>query len=267
MISLAAVTADSIEEFVRVEHRDSVAVVRIDRPKANALSIVLLEQLVAALEKLGASPPGALVIWGGERIFAAGAEIGELADPVAAPQLLSGFRRAFDTLARFPRASIAAIAGFALGGGLELALACDFRICLAGAKLGQPEVELGLIPGAGGTQRLARLVGPARAKDIVMTGRHLEAEESRSIGLVDRVVRGDDVLRPALELAQQLASGPVVAHGLAKEAIDKGLELPLADALTLERALFDRALATEDARRGIESFLRDGPGRARFTGR
>jgi enoyl-CoA hydratase/carnithine racemase len=252
--------------LVRLEHRGSVAIVQLDRPKANTLSIQLLDELLAICQDLIEQPPGAVVVWGGERIFAAGADVRELADPASASLLVASFQRALEALAVIPRATIAAIAGFALGGGLELALACDLRVAGPSARLGMPEVHLGLIPGAGGTQRLTRLIGPARTKDLVMTGRQIDVEEAFRIGLVDRVAPSD-VLAAALELASELAAGPVIAHGLAKEAVDRGAELSLAEGLALERSLFERALASEDGRIGMESFLRDGPGRARFTGR
>jgi enoyl-CoA hydratase/carnithine racemase len=240
--------------------------VRIDRPKVNALSRLLLDDLAATFDAFGEELPGAVVVWGGERVFAAGADINELAEPSQAVELLASFRRAFDTIAAFPRATIAAISGYALGGGMELALACDLRVASVAARLGQPEILLGLIPGAGGTQRLARLVGPARAKDLVLTGRQVGADEALRIGLVDRVVAADDALTDALALASELAAGAVAAHGLAKRAVDVGVELSLADGLTLERELFEKVLATTDARVGMASFLRDGPGRARFVG-
>jgi enoyl-CoA hydratase len=252
--------------LVRLEHRGSVAIVQLDRPKANTLSIQLLDELLAICQDLIEEPPGAVVVWGGERTFAAGADVRELADPASASLLVASFQRALEALAAIPRATIAAIAGFALGGGLELALACDLRVAGPSARLGMPEVHLGLIPGAGGTQRLTRLIGPARTKDLVMTGRHVDVEEAFRIGLVDRVAPSD-ALAVALELASELAAGAVVAHGLAKEAVDRGAELSLDEGLALERSLFERALASEDGRIGMESFLRDGPGRARFTGR
>jgi enoyl-CoA hydratase/carnithine racemase len=153
--------------------------------------------------------------------------------------------------------------GVALGGGCELALACDLRVASAGARFGQPEILLGIIPGGGGTQRLARLVGPARAKDLIFTGRAIDAAEAAAIGLVDRVVDGDAV-DAALELAAQLAAGPQAALALAKRAIDEGLEGTLAEGLELEQRCFVDSFGTEDAAVGVESFLEHGPGRATF---
>jgi enoyl-CoA hydratase/carnithine racemase len=254
--------------FVTLERRDDgVALVRLDRPKMNALSTALLEQLASVAADLTAEPPGAVVIWGGERIFAAGAEISEFGGPEEAREIGARFRAALDGLAAIPRAVIAAITGYALGGGCEIALACDFRVCSETAKLGQPEILLGIIPGGGGTQRLPRLVGPARAKDLILTGRQVAAEEALRIGLVDRVVAADQVLEEALGWAAELARGPVVAHGLAKRAIDEGLDQSLADGLGLEQALFAEVFTTEDATTGVQSFLSQGPGKAQFSGR
>ncbi|HMC53226.1 MAG TPA: enoyl-CoA hydratase-related protein [Acidimicrobiales bacterium] len=256
------------ESFVSVERRpDRVALVRVDRPKMNALSIEVLRQLTSAAGQLGAEPPGAVVVWGGERIFAAGADIDEFGGPEEAREIGGWFRRALDGLAALPRATIAAVNGYALGGGCELALACDFRVAADNARLGQPEVLLGIIPGGGGTQRLARLVGPARAKDLVLSGRQVPAEEALRIGLVDRVVGADRVLDEALRWAASLASGALVAQGLAKQAVDQGLDGLLGRGLDLEQELFAQVFSTEDARVGIDSFRREGPGKARFTGR
>ncbi|HEX2039097.1 MAG TPA: enoyl-CoA hydratase-related protein [Acidimicrobiales bacterium] len=254
--------------FVTLERRDDgVAVVRLDRPKMNALNAELLEQLEAIAKELTAEPPGAVVVWGGERIFAAGADISEFGGPDEAGVVSGVIGRALDALAAVPRATIAAINGYALGGGCELALACDFRLAADNAKLGQPEVLLGIIPGAGGTQRLPRLIGPARAKDLVLSGRQVDAEEALRIGLVDRVVPAAEVLDRALAWAAELARGAVVAHGLMKRAIDQGLDGPLADGLALERELFVEVFRTEDAANGVRSFLEHGPGKATFTGR
>src|SRR4051794_9968013 len=226
------------DEFVRVERRDDgVALVRLDRPKMNALSVELLRQLTAAAEALSDEPPGAVVVWGGERIFAAGAEISEFGGTAKAGAIGGAFREALDAVAAIPRATIAAVNGYALGGGCELALACDLRGVADTAKFGQPEILLGIIPGGGGTPRLARLVGASRAKDMILTGRQVAADEALRIGLADRVVPSDQVLATALELAASLSAGAVVAQGLAKRAIDAGLDGPLADGVGLEQDL------------------------------
>ncbi len=257
------------DEFVSIERReDSVAVVHLDRPKMNALSIEVVRQIGRAVDQLAADLPGAVVIWGGSRLFAAGADIEELAGgPESARAVAEGFHRALDALAALPRATIAAVTGYALGGGLELALACDFRVVADTAKVGLPEVLLGVIPGGGGTQRLARLVGPARAKDLIFAGRQVRAEEAQAIGLADRVVPADEVLDHALGWAAELARGALAAQALAKRAIDGGLQGPLVAGLALERDLFVEVFGTEDASIGIRSFLTDGPGKALFTGR
>jgi enoyl-CoA hydratase len=174
---------------------------------------------------------------------------------------------AFDAVAAIPRCVIAAISGFALGGGCELALACDLRIASERAKLGQPEILLGIIPGGGGTQRLARLVGPSKAKDLILTGRQVAADEALRIGLVDQVVPADQLHERALALAAELSRGAVVAQGLAKNAIDQGFQGTLAAGLELEQRLFAEVFGTEDARIGVASFLEHGPGKAQFVGR
>ena len=254
--------------FVTVERReDGVALVRLDRPKMNALSTALLAQLAEVAADLTSNPPGAVVVWGGERIFAAGADIAEFKGPDEARVIGGKFRDALDAVAAIPRAVIAAVNGYALGGGCELALACDFRVAAENAKFGQPEILLGIIPGGGGTQRLARLVGPSRAKDLILSGRQVGAEEAERIGLADRVVPAAEVLETALAWAAELAKGAVVAQGLAKSAIDDGLSGPLADGLALEQDRFAEVFATEDATTGVQSFLEHGPGKATFAGR
>ena len=255
------------EPFVTVERRpDNVALVRLDRPKANALSAEVLGQLHVAARELTDDPPGAVVLWGGRRIFAAGADIVELGDD-GAGAVGASFAAALGALASVPRATIAAVNGYALGGGLELALACDFRVCAEDARFGLPEVLLGVIPGGGGTQRLPRLIGASRAKELILTGRQVRADEALSIGLVNRLAAPDYVLEAALAWAAELATGPLVAHGLAKAAIDRGLEGTLAAGLALEQEAFVAVARTEDAARGIRSFLESGPGKATFVGR
>jgi enoyl-CoA hydratase/carnithine racemase len=178
-----------------------------------------------------------------------------------------GLQAALDALARLPKPVVAAITGYALGGGCELALTADFRVCGDNAKLGQPEILLGVIPGAGGTQRLARLVGPAKAKDLVFTGRFVDAAEALAIGLVDRVVAPDDVYSTAVEMAGRYAEGPALALRAAKLAIDGGLDGDLASGLRLETQLFTSLFATEDRAIGMASFVENGPGKAKFVGR
>jgi enoyl-CoA hydratase len=253
-------------EFVHSERRDGgVELVRLDRPPMNALSGELLDELAGVVEHLSKDPElNAVVVTGSERVFAAGAEISEL---LGEGGLLGNFRRALDGLAALPRPVIAAVSGYALGGGLELALACDLRVASPTVRLGVPEILLGLFPGAGATQRLPRLIGPARTKELVWSGRQVRAEEALAIGLVDRVVPAGEHLDAALEWATTLGKGAVVAMGLSKQAIDGGLDLPLSQGLDLEAELLQEALRTEDARIGVESFLEKGPGKAEFVGR
>ena len=256
------------EAFVTVERRaDGVALIRLDRPKANALSGEVLGQLAEVVEGLAADLPGAVVLWGGRRIFAAGADIAELESGVGPRAVGSNFGRALGALASLPRATIAAVNGFALGGGLELALACDMRVCAHDARLGLPEILLGVIPGGGGTQRLPRLIGASRAKELILSGRQVRADEALAMGLVNRTVEPDGVLDATLAWAAELAAGPLVAHGLAKSAVDGGLEGSLADGLAIELNAFSAVFETEDARTGLRSFVEHGPGRATFAGR
>jgi enoyl-CoA hydratase/carnithine racemase len=254
-------------ELVHVERRaDGVAVITLDNPKVNALSSELLRQLHAVAVELTASPPGAVVVTGGERIFAAGADISEFGGPEEAGPITAGFHTALDAVAAIPRFVIAAVSGYALGGGCELAMACDYRIAGERAVFGQPEILLGIIPGGGGTQRLARVVGPSRAKELCITGRQVKADEALRIGLADEVVPGDVLHERAFALAAEAAKGAVVAQALCKRAIDDGLSSPLSKGLALERALFAEVFRTEDSRIGVQSFLAHGPGKADFTG-
>ena len=246
---------------------DGVAVVRLDNPKVNAMSTVLLAELREAADGLTADPPGAVVVTGGDRVFAAGADISEFAGPEEARRIGATFREALSAVAAIPRFTIAAVTGVALGGGCELALACDWRICAENARLGQPEILLGIIPGGGGTQRLPRLVGAARAKELILTGRQVKADEALRIGLVDEVVPAAEVQERAVAKAAELAAGAVVAQGYAKAAIDEGVETTLAWGLDRELELFEKVFTTEDAATGVRSFLESGPGKARFSGR
>jgi enoyl-CoA hydratase len=259
------VVPDSLVHLERGD--DGVALITLDRPKANALSIDLLAELEAVVDSLSADLPGAVVVWGGPRIFAAGADIAGFGGPEEARPYGRQFRAAFDKLAALPRTVVAAVTGYALGGGCELALACDLRVVAADARMGQPEILLGLIPGAGGTQRLTRLVGAGRAKDLILTGRNVDAEEASRIGLADRVVPSGEVLDAARSLAGTLAAGPLVAASYAKRAIDAGMDTDLASGLDMEQELFIDVFNTEDAQVGIRSFLDHGPGQATFSGR
>lgn len=246
---------------------DGVVRVQLNRPPMNPLSQALLGELRDVARSLaGDASVKAVVVAGSEKAFAAGADIDEFGDQETARRIAVGFREAFDAVAAIPRPVIAAIRGYALGGGLELAMACDLRVAADTARVGQPEILLGIIPGAGGTQRLARLVGPARAKELVWSGRQVRADEALAIGLVDRVVPADEVLHAAHHWAAELGKGAVVAMGLAKRAVDGGLGRPLEQGLDLEADAFVEVFGTQDARIGVESFREHGPGKARFTG-
>jgi len=243
-------------EFVTVRREGGVATIRLDRPKMNALNAQVQDEIAAAAAEVDADPAvRAVVLYGGEKVFA------EVA--VDSRRL----QAAFTAVARIGKPVVAAITGYALGGGLELALCADFRVAGEGARLGQPEILLGIIPGAGGTQRLPRLVGPARAKDIVFTGRFVGAAEALRIGLVDKVVPDAEVYRVARDLVAQYANGPAVALRAAKQAIDAGLEADLDTGLEIERLSFAALFATEDQRAGMRSFIENGPGKATFAGR
>jgi enoyl-CoA hydratase len=255
-------------ELVRLERRDDgVAVVTLDNPKVNALSQELLADLFDVARALTDDPPGAVVVTGGERIFAAGADISQFGGPDRARTITEGFHRALDAVAAIPRFVVAAVSGYALGGGCELALACDYRIAGERAVFGQPEILLGIIPGGGGSQRLPRLVGASRAKEMMITGRQVNADEALRIGLADEVVPGDELHERALALAAEVARGASQAQAFVKRAVDEGLDGDLAGALAIEKALFEQVFATEDSRIGVRSFLEHGPGKATFTGR
>jgi enoyl-CoA hydratase/carnithine racemase len=250
------------------DHPNGVARLRLNRPPLNPLSHSMLAALTAEAEALADnSGVKAVVVTGSDRAFAAGADIEEFGTADDARSVSQDFRAACAALGAIPRPVIAAISGFALGGGLEVALACDLRIAGDSARLGQPEILLGIIPGGGGTQRLTRLVGPARAKELIWSGRQVRADEALAIGLVDRVVPAAELEAAALEWATELASGAVVAMGLAKRAIDRGLDGPLDAGLREETSAFAEVFATEDAETGIASFKALGPGKATFRGR
>lgn len=261
---------DPTARLVKLEVSDGVAVLRLDRPPVNAFNAAMQDQLRAvAVEAARRSDVRAVVLYGGPRAFAAGADIKEMAAMSHADMVrrVEPLHAAFTAVATIPKPVVAAITGYALGGGCELALAADVRICAEDAKIGQPEILLGVIPGAGGTQRLARLVGPSRAKDLIFTGRTLDAYGALRIGLVDRVVPALDVYTTARQWAAQFATGPAVALAAAKQAIDVGLDGSLDAGLELERRLFAGLFATEDRAIGMRSFIESGPGKATFVGR
>lgn len=261
-------SADYAGEFVRLEVADGVATLRLDRPKMNAISFQVQAELRAAAAEATERPDiRAVVLYGGERLFAAGNDVKEMADLSYAQMVdhSAGVQAAVTAIAEIPKPTIAAVTGYALGGGCELSLAADLRFASAKAVFGQPEVLLGIIPGAGGTQRLARLVGPSKAKDMILTGRFVDAQEALAIGLVDRIA--EDPYAEAVAWAQQFAKAAPYALRAAKEAIDKGLATDLKTGLEIERQQFASVFATEDARIGTRSFVESGPGKASFEGR
>ncbi|WP_395657729.1 enoyl-CoA hydratase/isomerase family protein [Nocardioides sp.] len=257
-------------EFVRLEVSDGVGTIRLDRPKMNALNVQVQEEIrAAATEASERDDVKAVVLYGGERVFAAGADIKEMADMSYTDMVKrsGALQSSFGTVARIPKPVVAAVTGYALGGGCELALCADVRFAAADAVLGQPEILLGIIPGAGGTQRLTRLVGPSKAKDIIFTGRFVKADEALAIGLVDRVVPADQVYDEAVSWARQFAGGASFAVRAAKESIDRGVEVDLETGLEIERQQFAALFATEDRTIGMQSFVESGPGKAQFRGR
>ncbi|MFI6526327.1 enoyl-CoA hydratase/isomerase family protein [Streptomyces uncialis] len=252
---------------VHLEVAEGVGTIRLDRPPMNALDVAAQDRIKElAEEAAGRDDIRAVVLYGGEKVFAAGADIKEMQamDHAAMVRRSGALQESFTAVARIPKPVVAAVTGYALGGGCELALCADFRIAGDNAKLGQPEILLGLIPGAGGTQRLARLIGPSKAKDLIFTGRHVRADEALAIGLVDRVVPAAEVYIAAHAWAAKLAKGPALALRAAKESVDAGLETDIGTGLAIERTWFAGLFATEDRERGMRSFVEEGPGKAEF---
>lgn len=257
-------------EFVNLEVDGAIGTIRLDRPPMNALNVVVQEEIRAAAgEAASRADVRGVVIYGGPKVFAAGADIKEMVDMTYSDMAsrAGALSSAFDAVAHIGKPVVAAVTGYALGGGCELALTADFRVCGDNAKLGQPEILLGIIPGAGGTQRLPRLIGPARAKDLIYTGRFVDAEEALAIGLVDKVVAPDDVYDAAVDMVRRYADGPAMALRAAKEAVDAGMQVDLATGLRIESQLFAGLFATEDRGIGMRSFNENGPGKAKFVGR
>ncbi len=257
-------------ELVTLDVDGGIGTIRLNRPPMNALNEQVQEELRAAAQQATKRPEiRAVVVYGGSKVFAAGADVKEMSTMsyVEMVERSADLQSAFSAVAAIPKPVVAAVTGYALGGGCELALCADLRICGDNAKWGQPEVLLGIIPGAGGTQRLPRLIGPSRAKELIFSGRFVDAAEALSIGLVDRVVAPDEVYATALEWAGQFAAAAPYALRAAKQAIDSGLEVDLASGLELERIQFAGLFATEDRTIGMESFIERGPGKATFVGR
>jgi len=259
-----------VGEFVRLDVDGAVGTIRVDRQPLNALSRGVQEEIRATANEASAREDvRAVIVYGGAKVFAAGADVKEMASMSEAAMAAEAhdLSSSFSAVAAIRKPTVAAITGYALGGGYELALCCDRRVIGDNVKLGQPEILLGIIPGAGGTQRLARLVGPARAKDIIFTGRFVEAGEALRIGMVDEVVAPDEVYAAARRWAEQFVNGAARALAAAKAAIDGGLDGDLANGLKLESSVFAGLLGSEDRTIGMRSFLEHGPGKAKFTGR
>ncbi|GAB93983.1 enoyl-CoA hydratase-related protein [Gordonia rhizosphera] len=260
-------------EFVTLEtsaDHPGVGTILLNRPPMNALNRQVQAELAAAADEATVRDDiKAVVLYGGPKVLAAGADIKELNDLTYAEmrKLAGRLQSDLGSIAGIPKPTVAAVTGYALGGGLELALGADRRIVGDNAKLGVPEVLLGLIPGGGGTQRLARLVGPAKAKEMIFTGRFVGAQEALAIGLVDEVVAPDEVYNAALSWAGQFANAASVALAAAKQAVDEGLEVDLVTGLKIEEHVFAALFATEDRSIGTQSFIENGPGKAKFVGK
>jgi len=245
-------------ETILVETRGRVGLVRLNRPKQlNALNDALMDELGAALAKFDADEGiGAMVLTGSDKAFAAGADIGAMKDLGYMDVYKSDFiTRNWEVLKSIRKPVIAAVAGYALGGGCELAMMCDIILAAEGAKFGQPEIKLGVIPGAGGTQRLPRAVGKAKAMDLVLTGRMMDAQEAERAGLVSRVVAPDKLLDEALAIAAQIAEYSLPSVMMAKEAVNRAFEAPLAEGMLFERRLFHALFGTEDQKEGMAAFV------------
>jgi enoyl-CoA hydratase/carnithine racemase len=249
-------------ELVHLEVDDGVGIVRLDSPPANAISLQLSIDLLSALEEAGSRDDvGALVLWGGPKLFAAGADIKEMVDhgPDEIREQVTKLGDACELLEATPKVSIAAITGFALGGGFELALACDLRYAADDAKVGQPEVQIGVIPGAGGTQRMTWLAGAGVSRDLSYTGRQVDAEEAKALRLVERVLPADRVFEQAVEDARAFAKGPRRALASAKEAILAAVRTPGPASIAREKELFIALFGGDDQREGMRAFIEKRP--------
>ncbi len=244
-------------ENLLAEKTGRVGLVTLNRPKAmNALRAALMEELALVLDDFESDPGiGAIVVTGNDKAFAAGADINEMKDRSFQDVFAADFiTKDWERLARCRKPTIAAVAGFALGGGCELAMMCDLVIAAENAKFGQPEITIGTIPGCGGTQRLTRAIGKAKAMDLVLTGRMMDAAEAEQAGLVARVVPADRLLAEALEVAEKIASHSLPITLMAKEAVNHALETGLAEGIRFERRLFHATFATEDQKEGMQAF-------------
>src|SRR5947209_19706620 len=244
-----------------VETKGRVGVIRLNRPQAlNALNSALMSELAAAVDAFEADAGiGCIVITGSEKAFAAGADIKEMAGKSHMDAFMGDFAASWDRVARMRKPVIAAVAGFALGGGCELAMMCDFIIAADNAKFGQPEIKLGVIPGIGGTQRLTRAVGKAKAMDLNLTGRMMDAAEAERSGLVARVVPAASLMNEAMKCAETIAGMSLIAVMTAKEAVNRAFETTLAEGIRFERRTFQALFATHDQKEGMAAFIEKRP--------
>jgi enoyl-CoA hydratase len=252
-------------ETIIVERRDRVGIVRLDRPQAlNALNVQLMGELLGAVEAFDADAGiGCILITGSDKAFAAGADIKEMADKTYIDIFRADYTADYERLTRVRKPVIAAVAGFALGGGCELAMMCDFIIAADTAKFGQPEIKLGIIPGIGGTQRLTRAVGKAKAMDLILTGRMMDAAEAERSGLVARVVPAASLMEEVMKVAETIAALSQPSLLAAKEAVNRSFETPLAEGVRFERRVFHALFATKDRKEGMTAFIEKRP--PRFT--
>jgi enoyl-CoA hydratase len=244
-------------ETIIVEQRGRVGLIRLNRPQAlNALNSQLNAELAQAVVALDADPGvSCILIAGSEKAFAAGADIKEMAEKSAVNAFMSDFTGHWDAVARARKPVVAAVAGFALGGGCELAMQCDLIIAADTAKFGQPEIKLGIIPGIGGTQRLPRALGKAKAMDLILTGRMMDAAEAERAGLVARVVPAASLMEEAMKVAEMIAAMSLPALVAAKEAVNRAFESPLAEGFRFERRVFNGLFATADQKEGMAAFI------------
>ncbi|MEU4839845.1 enoyl-CoA hydratase [Nocardia testacea] len=254
-------------ETILLERKDGVALITLNRPKAlNALNAQVLDDVIAALDEVERDDEiGAVVITGSDRAFAAGADIKEMQPKSYMDMFMDDYFARWERLAQFRKPTIAAVAGYALGGGCELAMICDILIAADTAKFGQPEIKLGVIPGIGGSQRLTRAIGKAKAMDLVLTGRNMDVEEAERAGLVSRVVPAAELLDAALEVAATIASMSLPVAMIAKEAVNRSFETTLSEGLRFERRVFHSLFATADQSEGMAAFVDKRP--ANFTNR
>lgn len=253
----AAAPHGDAPEMILVERRERVGLITLNRPKSlNALNRQLAEEMLDALQDFDADDRvGAIVVAGSPRAFAAGADIAEMAEKSFTDFYMDDFLGSWDDVRKISKPIIAAVSGFALGGGCELALLCDFIIASEDAQFGQPEIKLGVLPGIGGSQRLTRAVGKSVAMDMVLTGRTIGAAEAKAVGLVARVVSAGDLLQTALEAAHTIAGYNAPAVKMAKQAVNAAFETTLAEGLRHERLLFQAAFATEGQKEGMNAFV------------